>query len=827
MRKHITLIFIFFTLTTVVFAQKISDEQVLQFVMQASSQGMNQQQMITQLLAKGVTKDQIARIKTNYESGKYGEMGGGKNDKLFGNNDRTRSLVTGSEDEIGMSDTGMGTKGKSSSANKFSGAGENGISPLFFSDLLEEMGKKKIFGHTIFSNENLTFEPNLQIATPDDYRLGPGDEVIIDVWGAAENMIRNQISPDGNLVIDKIGPVYLNGKTVKEANDYVRSKLSTIYSTIANGTSHMQLTVGKIRTIQINIMGEVNVPGTYTVSPFATVFHALYQAGGVNEIGTMREIKVFRNSKLISTLDIYEYILEGKMKGDIRLMDGDVIVVGPYDSMVNVAGKVKRPMYYEMKKEESLGSLLKYAGGFSGDAYTKSLRVIRMSGGEHQIYNVEEFDFGAFRLMDGDSVSVDSVLPRYTNKVEIKGAVYRPGMFQMDGQINTVKELVAKAAGVRGDAFLNRAILHRENEDLTLEVLPVDLKGLLNGSVPDIALRRNDVLFIPSIHEIQEGMILTIYGEVARPGSFPYAAHTSLEDLILQAGGLLEAASTVRVDVSRRIKDPKSTKVSDAKAETFSFSLKDGFVIDGQPGFELEPFDEVYVRRSPGYQKQQNVAIDGEVLFAGTYALTRKNQRLSEVIASAGGVTPEAYIKGARLERKMTPEEKFRLEAALKMATGDVGKENISQKSLDLGDTYYVGINLEEALKNPGGEMDVVLREGDKVVVPEYTNTVKINGAVMHPNTVTFKDGEKLKYYVDMAGGYAYRAKKSRAYVIYMNGTVARLKRGDKNAIQPGCEIIVPKKAERKGMSIADIAGITSASSTLATMVATLVALFK
>lgn len=833
MRKHIALILFFFTLTTVVFAQKISDEQVIQFVLQANSQGMNQQQMITQLLAKGVTKDQIMRIKSNYESGKYGEMAGGKHDKLFGSTDRMRSANPDVEGgKIGISAAKNSGKFSSSSLNKenmvddFS-YGVGGISTFFFSDLLEEMDKKKIFGHTIFSNENLTFEPNLQIATPEDYRLGPGDEVIIDVWGASETMIREQISPDGNIVVEKVGPVYLNGKTVKEANDYIQSKLSAIYSTIADGTSHAQLTVGQTRSIQINIMGEVNVPGTYTMSPFATIFHALYQAGGVNEIGTMRNVKIYRNTKLISTLDIYEYILEGKMKDDIRLMDGDVIVVGPYESLVNVAGKVKRPMYYEMKKDESLSSLLEYSGGFSGDAYTKSLRVIRKSNGEHQIYNVEEFDFNKFRMMDGDSVSVDSVLSRYTNKVEIKGAVYRPGMFQMDGHINTIKELIAKAAGVRGDAFLNRAILHRENEDLTLEVLPIDLKGLLNGTVPDVVLQRNDILFIPSIHEIQEGMTLTIYGEVARPGTFPYANKTSLEDLILQAGGLREAASTVRVDVSRRIKDPKSLKVGDSKAKTFSFSLKDGFVIDGQAGFELEPFDEVYVRRSPGYEKQQNISIEGEVLFAGAYALTRKNQRLSEVIAASGGVTPEAYVKGARLERKMTPEEKFRLEAALKMAAGEVGKENISKNSLELGDTYYVGIDLEKALKNPGGEMDVVLREGDKIVVPEYNNTVKISGAVMHPNTVTFKPGEKMKYYVDMAGGFAYRAKKSRAYVIYMNGTVARLKKGNKNAIQPGCEIIIPKKSSRKGMSIADIAGITSASSTLATMVATLVALFK
>ena len=823
MRRYLVLIFLTLTFTTITYAQKISDEQVLQYVMQATQQGMNQQQIIAQLMARGVTKDQITRIKSNYESGKYGELSGEKNSKIFGNNDRTRTLAKNGIK--GKAGEGIGGNDSGDMSNDQEMSSSPGAS--FFSDFENELNKKKIFGHSVFSNEKLTFEPNLNIATPESYRLGPGDEVIIDIWGASESMIRETISPDGYLVIEKVGPVYLNGKTVKEANDYVRGKLAAIYSGIATGVSHAQLTVGQIRSIQINIMGEVSVPGTYTISPFSTIFHALYQAGGVNDIGTMRQVKVYRNAKLISTLDIYEYILEGKMKGDIRLMDGDVVVVGPYDCLVNLVGKVKRPMYYEMKKDESIGSLLNYAGGFSGDAYTKSIRVIRKAGGEHQIYNVEEFDFNKFRLMDGDSIAIDSVLKRYANMVEVKGAVYRPGMFQMDGHINTLKELIAKAEGVRGDAFLNRAILHRENEDLTLEVLPVDLRDLLSGKMADIPLRRNDVLFVPSVRDLQETMTVTVSGEVAHPGPLPFAAKTTLEDIILQAGGLLEAASTVRVDVARRIKDPKSMTSGDFKAKTYSFALKDGFVIDGQEGFELEPYDEVYVRRSPGYQKQQNVSVVGEVLFEGTYALVRKNQRLSEVIASSGGVTNEAYVKGARLERKMTPEEKFRLDAAVKMASNEVGKESISQKSLDLGDTYYVGINLEEALKTPGGEMDVVLREGDRIVVPEYTNTVKINGAVMHPNTVTFKGGQKMKYYVNMAGGYAYRAKKSRAYVVYMNGTVARLKSRNKHAIQPGCEIIVPQKEGRKGMSITDIMGLTTATATLATMAGTLTALFK
>lgn len=833
MRKLSILLFFIFSIVQITVAQRMSDEQIMQYVIEAQATGMSQQEMMSTLLKKGVTVEQLKSLQAKYSKSGQGASSKGVIGNMLSNPERTRDVSDDPNDRMLKGEKKGKSKLKLSSTSEGKGTTGLGYGESefgYFDDedfwMLPKDKTKEIFGRDLFNNEKLTFEPNLNIATPENYRLGPGDEVLIDIWGASQTTICETISPDGNIQIESYGPLYLNGMTIKDANNYIRSELSKIYAGISNNTSQIKLTLGQIRSIQINIMGEVKVPGSYTLSSLASIFHALYMAGGVSDIGTLRAIKVYRNNKLVSTIDIYDYIIDGVLKGNIRLMDGDVIVVGPYDSLVKIAGKVKRPMFYEMKGSESVATLLKYAGGFTGDAYSKNIRLIRKSGREHQIYSIDEFDFNMFKVLDGDSVFVDSVLTRFANMVEVKGAVYRPGMYQMGGSINTVKELIEKAEGIRGDAFLNRAVLHRRKEDLTLEVISLDVNGLLNGTTPDIALRKDDALFIPSIHDMQEGRTVTISGEIAKPGIFPFADNATLEDLILQAGGLKEAASTVRIDVARRIKDPKATTAVNTIAKTFSFGLKDGFVVDGEAGFILEPFDEVYVRRSPGYQQQQNVTVDGEILFGGTYALTKKNQRLSELLERAGGVTKEAYIKGARLERKMTPEEKIRLESALRTARLQTDNETLSAESLNIGDTYYVGIELEQALAKPGSDADVVLREGDKLVVPQYNNTVKIGGTVMYPNTVAFKPGEKTKYYVNMAGGYGYKAKKSRAYVIYMNGTVARLKSKNKNAIQPGCEIIVPKKSSSR-MSIAEILSISTSVGSLATIAATLTALFK
>lgn len=816
MRRLITLFFLIFVLSGVVMAQQMSDDQVIQYVKEANKSGKSQKQITTELLRRGVTKEQVSRIQQKYsESNTVSNKSNEMPSQL-----RQRTLVddgggqrrTTDYSEVGMLDETVG------------GRVDNRADNTATTD-----NASQIFGHDVFTNRNLTFEPSINLATPVDYRLGPGDEVIIDVWGASENTIRQSISPEGTIQVSGLGPVQLSGMTVKDANAYLQREFSKIYSGISGSepTSQIKLTLGDIRTIQINIMGEVAVPGTYTLSSFSSVFHALYRAGGVNKIGSLRSIKVVRNGKTIADLDVYDYLMKGKMKDDIRLQEGDVIIVNPYESLVRIAGKVKRPMFYEMKPTETVATILNYAGGFTGDAYKKAVRIIRKSGREHQVYNVDEMDYSVFRLDDGDSISVDAVLKRFENRVEIRGAVYRSGLYELSGTVNTVKQLIKKAEGLRGDAFLNRALLDRENEDLSHEVIAVDLGGLLKGTVADIPLQKNDILYIPSIHDLKEEETISIHGEVASPGTFLFSKNMTIEDLLVQSGGLLEAAATTKVDITRRIKDPKSTSFSSVLGKTYSFDIKDGLVVGGEGDFHLEPFDEVYVRKSPAYRKQQNVVVAGEVLFGGNYALVKKNERLSDLISKAGGITPDAYVKGARLIRKMTEEEQRRQADAVRMARMGEGKDSISVEKLNISDTYTVGINLEKAISNPGSDFDLVLREGDVLFIPEYINTVKISGAVMYPNTVLYKRGESLRYYINQAGGYGNLAKKKKAYVVYMNGTVSLLKSRDKKAIEPGCEIIVPSKEEKKRMSTAEILGMGSTTASIAAMIATMVNLFK
>jgi protein involved in polysaccharide export with SLBB domain len=779
---------------------QMSDSQVVDYVKSGQAAGKTQKQMATELLSRGVTKAQVERIKSRYES------------------------TQGSEDVAAT------TVGGDTHERKVNHA--NDVDASDFDEISTEVqpatgsGARNVFGRNVFNSRNLTFEPNSNMATPENYKLGPGDEVIIDVWGAAENTIRQTISPEGSISVSTLGPVYLNGMTVKEANSYLQREFSKIYAGVSGNSSQVKLTLGSIRTIQVNIMGEVAVPGTYRLSSFSSVFHALYRAGGVSGIGSLRSIRVMRGGRKVADIDVYDYILQGKSMDDIRLMENDIIIVPPYECIVDISGKVKRPMYYEMKSGETLATLIKYAGGFTGDAYSKSVRLLRMSGREKQIYNVDEMDYSVFKLVDEDAVNISAVLDRYENRVEIRGAVYRDGMYQINGSVNTVKQLIQKAEGLRGDAFLTRAQLQREHDDLTLEMIPIDLQGMMNGTVPDMALRRNDVLYIPSIHDITSEGTLTISGEVARPGTFIFSKNMTIEDLVMKAGGLNESASTARVDVTRRIKDPKGTDVSSTIGETFTFQLNDGYVIGGSE-FILEPYDHVYIRRSPAYQAQQNVAIGGEILFGGSYALTHKNERMSDLVKKAGGVTPDAYTKGARLVRKMNNEEKARRSDVLRLANNGTGKDSISTRQLDLSDYYSVGIDLKKALENPGSDYDLVLREGDVLYVPEYENTVKINGGVMYPNTVLYKKGMKKDYYVNLAGGYANRAKKSKCYVIYMNGTLSRLRNKTANHIEPGCEIVVPVKAERRKTSTAEILSMSSTSASMAAVVASLVNLFK
>lgn len=778
----------------------MTDQQVLEYVKQGMSEGKDQRQMATELARRGVTREQAERVKKLYE-----QEQGVSTSKMSGTEQNEARLREATQEESTTS-----------------------VLENPQPDSRELAQENQVFGRNIFNTRNLTFEPSVNLATPPNYRLGPGDEVIIDIWGTSQNTIRQQISPDGTINIEKIGPVNLSGMTVSEANEYLKRVLGKTYSGLdaPDGTLEIRLTLGNARTIQINVMGEVVQPGTYALSSFSTVFHALYRAGGVNEIGSLRNVQVTRNGKTVAKVDVYDFIMKGKTQDDIRLQEGDVIIVPAYEALVQISGNVKRPMKFEMKKNETLATLINYAGGFSADAYTRSLRVVRQNGEEYEINTVKEIDYSAYPMRNGDVVTAEAILNRFTNKLEVRGAVYRPGIYQLNGEINTVRALVNEAKGLMGDAFTNRAVLQREREDLTTEIISVDVRSIMAGTSPDIPLQKNDILYIPSIHDLEDRGDVTIFGEVAKPDSYSYSDNMTLEDLIIRAGGLRESASTVRVDVSRRIKDPKSTHSTDSIGQMFTFALKDGFVIDGEQGFTLQPYDQVFVRRSPGYQAQQNVQVTGEVIFGGTYAMTTTEERLSDLVKKAGGATSKAYLHGAKLIRVANDEEKKRMRDVINLMNRQFGEAMMDSLGIRVEDTFSVGIDLEKAMAQPGSEYDLVLREGDVLSVPKLNNTVKVNGAVMMPNTVGYLSGENANYYLDQAGGYALNAKKSKKFVIYMNGQVARIKGRSKDKIEPGCEIIVPSK-KNKRVNVGEILGYASSFGSLATMFATISNLIK
>ena len=779
------LIFIVLMLgVTVITYAQMTDTQVIEAVKSAQAQGKSQDEIILMLSQKGVTKEQVLRIKANLEGqgGHVGESQIEGTDRMRTNynfGDRRDSLLLGLK-----------------------------------------KSKNSVYGRELFNNKLLTFEPSLNIPTPGNYKLGPGDEVIIDIWGNSEETIRGVISPEGSINVPNLGPIYLNGKLVDEASAYLKNMLSRIYSDLnsENPGTFLKVSLGQIRSIQVNVMGEVVMPGTYTLPSLASVFHALYAAGGVNNVGTLRDVVLYRNGKAFKHVDIYDYIMNGYNSFDITLQDGDLINVGTYAKIVTVVGKVKRPMQYEMKGEETLGKLLKYAGGFASDAYKKNVNVSRKGDSEFQMYTVYNEDFDNFKLANGDSIMIDSIVNRYENRVSVTGAVYRPGNYAINNSIKTVKDLVNVVEGPREDAFLNRVILYREKEDLTREMLAVDLGKLLRGEIDDIPLKKNDYLYVPSATELRGDYVIDIRGEVKNPRKYPFVENMTLEDAVLQAGGLLESASTVRVDVSRRIKAPNSTEEAPAEAELFTFALKDGLVVEGDPEFTLEPFDEISVRRSPGYREQQNVMVRGEVLYPGVYAKRSSDDRLSDLVKRAGGITSKAYVNGTRLLRRMNADELERVKSAMQLAKHS-SRDSVVIDSMAFEQGYYVGINLKEALENPGGESDLVLREGDILLVSNYVNTVKISGAVMHPNAVTYLKKMKYKDYIENAGGYSVDAKKRRAYVLYPNGTLAVCK-GNRTKIEPGSEIIVPLKSkDRNKMGLPEILSLASSTTSIAAMV--------
>lgn len=820
-----------FLCSGLLFAQStMTDSQIMDYIVKENAKGTPRSQIVTQLMERGITVDRIQKIRRNFERQQKKEVQGAVN--ISGIDSKTAKRLRKSNGDVReepiKSNKNFPTKNKQK-------VDESSFTPyqrqrykeqqeldldenlnFILPDSLEmyenamillDNNKKKVFGRDIFNNKKLSFESEMNIATPSDYLLGPGDAVFVDVWGASQKQFESTVSPEGFINIEGYGPVNVSGLTVAQANQRLRNTLGSRF-----GGSQVKLTVGQTKTITVNVMGEVKAPGTYTVSAFATVFHALYMAGGVNDIGTLRSIKVLRKGRLVSTVDIYDYILNGKLSGNIRLTSDDVIYVDTYDCLVNIAGKVKRPMFYEMKKTESVNTLLKYAGGFTGDAFSDNITLIRKSGGEMSIYSLNEFERGKFQVQDADSVWVDSVLDRYKNLVEVRGAVMRPGKYQMDGNISTVRQLIQTAGGLAEDAMPARGIIHRLRSDRTLEVKSFNGGDLMQHKEADIPLQNEDVVFIPSRKDTNEELLLTINGEVRYPGSYQYAANSSIESLILQAGGLTDKASVAKVDIARRFRDKKAVASGEQVAQFFSFSLKDGFIIDGKPDFILQPFDEVYVRTSPGYVEQQHVKVEGEVQFEGTYVITKKKYRLSDLITAAGGLTKEAYARGARLERQLTDVEKLKQQELIKIATLN---DSTDIRKIQINDMPYVVIHLESALLNPGDDRwDVILREGDRLIIPQFNNTVSVSGEVMYPTTLTYTPGASLSHYIEQCGGYSLKSKKSRVFAIQMNGIVKRVR--SSRDIQPGSNIVVPAKPKRQVMNLTQLISLIMSLTTLA-----------
>lgn len=769
---------------------QMSDSQVIEYVKTEHAKGTSQDAIGKALLQRGVTQAQLLKIKSQVEQEKRAST--------------STSQRTSSESVL------------RESAEEYY--------PQRMKDSIRS-SKRKIFGKDVFSQKDLTFAPTMNIPTPTNYKLGAGDEVVIDIWGASQTTIRKTITPEGSVNIESLGPVFLSGMTIEQANEIVRRKLSNLYAGVdeEGGASYISLTLGQIRSIQVNVMGEVVTPGTYTVSSLSSVFHALYLAGGINDIGSLRTVNLYRGGKKVASVDIYDFILRGQTPDDIRLSDGDVIVVPAYQSLVNITGEIKRPMWYEITSDEHASDLINYAGGFTGEANVENISLSRKTGKYRQMYTLNPETMLSFTLADGDSIAIGKGLDLYDNRVQIDGSVLFPGYYEIGGDIRTVADLIKKAGGLKEDAFLDRAVLTREKDDLTFETLALNLNNLESSASGNTQLKKNDILYIAA-NTIDEDLgDFTIEGMVANPGQYSFAENTTIKDLIVRAGGLLSSASTARVDVSRRIIDPASTTNATIIAETFSFSIEDGLVADGKSNFILEPYDQIYVRKSPGFQEQRNVQVDGEVLFPGAYTLVEKEQRVSEVIKLAGGLSDNAYAAGARLIRTMTEDEKARQKQYLENLARGTMKDSISTESLETSIEYTVGIELDKAIANPKSEYDIVLREKDRLIIPEFNNTIKINGAVMHPNTVLYKKGESLKYYIEQAGGYSDLAEKKRAYIVYMNGMTAKAKGSSKDLIKPGSEIIVPIKEEKEKMSLGQTIALGSSITSMASVIALLI----
>ena len=724
-----------------------------------------------------------------------------------------------------------------------------------------------VYGYNIFKgNGFLTFQANSNISTPSDYILGTGDNIYVDIYGESESYFNGQISPEGEVIFENIGPINLNGLDIKMAKRRLKSKFSKVYSGLVNNRTFINVSIGVPRTIKVNIVGEVNLPGTYSFSALNTVYNAIYVAGGINENATLRDIKVFRKNKLINTVDIYNYLNSGDGSSNVRLENDDLILVGPYSNRIRIEGEIKNPGRFEFTKNESLKDLLNYAGGFSEKAFKKSIKLTRVIDNQLMVMDVNEDQYKSFEPKSGDLFKVDRILETYRNRVILKGAVQRPGIFSLDDKM-TVSQLIKKANGLKPDALIANAYIKRTNSDFSTINISFNLDKLIKGEIEDIILNKEDVLTIISKNDLINDQFIKISGEVSKPGIFPYSNDISLSDIIILSGGFNDKSFANRIEITRRISKNSLSEQNISEIITLDLSSD----LDSLETIILEPYDEVIIRKNPNFYAQRYVSIEGQVNYPGKYAISSFNERISNLLERSGGIKSFAYKKGATLIRKteffkkdseeikqinslnnlkdklnkdpelLTESESLllkRIENSLKILgdqsnnekdflsyakrerINDIVKRNsLNEDQISIGQSEAIGINLDEIIKNPESKSNLLLQEGDLLIIPKKQETVRLRGMLLYPTTVRFKNNKSFKYFINSAGGFDVNAKRSGAYVVYANGDVSRTKKflflNIYPKIEPGAEIIVPAQPIKSPIGVSQILNYTTGLATL------------
>ncbi|MAU63792.1 MAG: hypothetical protein CMC38_05545 [Flavobacteriaceae bacterium] len=724
-----------------------------------------------------------------------------------------------------------------------------------------------IFGYDVFmGNTFLSFQSNLNIPTPLDYIIGPGDKLFIDIYGQSENYYQAEVSPDGDIILENIGPVNLSGLSLTSAKKRLLLRLKNIYSGINNKTTFVNISVGIPRAVRVNIVGEVNLPGTYNFSAFNTVYNAIYVAGGITENATLREIKLFRNNKLVNTVDVYKFLTKGDGSSNIRLENNDLIIVGPYTNRVTIEGAVKTPGKFEINENENLKDLILYAGGLSENAFQKSIKLTRIIDDKYKIVDVNSDQFEFFQPKSGDKYVVDRIIEKYNNRVIIKGSVYRPGTFSISEEGMTIKDLINKAEGLKSDVFLNKAYITRTNSDYSTTNISLNLKDELNN--PRFKLKEEDIVNVLSINDLSEESYIEISGEVNSPGIFPYSKNLSLSDMILLADGFSDNATSKRVEINRRISNQDSN--DDKISEILTFDLNKDLKGLSNNTFKVNPFDQIIIRKNPNFYIQQYARVEGEIMYPGKYAISSKSERISNLLKRAGGLKNFAYKKGATLIRltefaeiksdfdkkikslndlknKVSNKEGVLTESEILLIQridkdlknldyqkndnknlgsyakteriNEIVKRNSVSGDIPISKSEAIGIDLESIIESPGSKSDLLLKEGDVIIVPKKLETVRLRGELLYPTTIRFLQGKSLKYYINSSGGFDSKAKRSGTYIVYANGDVARTKKflffNVYPKAEPGSEVIVPKKATKSPIAANQLLSFTTGLATL------------